>query len=57
MFTSDNYYFVVPLLAPIVGCLTGAAVYDSVLYEGEGSRITDAVSKFDDHHNGALRLD
>lgn len=57
VFTSGNYYFVVPIFAPVFGCIVGATVYDSLLYEGEGSRVTDAVSKLEDDRNGALRLD
>ncbi|RDW90101.1 MIP aquaporin [Aspergillus mulundensis] len=56
VFTADNYYFVVPLLAPFVGCFVGATVYDSLLYEGSGSRITDALDKAADR-DGELRLD
>lgn len=56
MFTSDNYYFIVPIIAPVIGCITGATVYDSLLYEGDGSRVTDAVNKVEER-NGALRLD
>ncbi|ODM20090.1 hypothetical protein SI65_05077 [Aspergillus cristatus] len=56
VFTSDNYYFIVPIIAPVIGCITGATVYDSLLYEGDGSRVTDAVNKVEER-NGALRLD
>ncbi|KKY13606.1 putative glycerol uptake facilitator [Diplodia seriata] len=56
VFTSDNYYFVVPLLAPVVGCLGGAVVYDAVLYEGEGSVVRDAADKVNSDHHGPLRL-
>ncbi|KAL4934380.1 aquaporin-like protein [Aspergillus undulatus] len=55
VFTAANYYFVVPLLAPFLGCFVGATVYDSFLYEGEGSRITDALDKVEDR-DGELRL-
>ncbi|PWY68515.1 glycerol uptake facilitator [Aspergillus sclerotioniger CBS 115572] len=55
VFTAANYYFVVPIFAPIVGCILGATVYDSLLYEGEGSRITDAFDRAEDR-DGALRL-
>lgn len=57
VFTTDNYYFVVPIFAPVVGCIVGATVYDSLLYEGDGSRVTDTVNKLGDDRNGALRLD
>ncbi|KAL4909786.1 hypothetical protein BDW74DRAFT_43691 [Aspergillus multicolor] len=56
VFTAANYYFVVPLFAPFVGCFVGATVYDSLLYEGSGSRITDALDKAADR-DGELRLD
>ncbi|KAJ5827293.1 Major intrinsic protein [Penicillium robsamsonii] len=45
VFTAANYYFAVPLFAPIIGCVVGAATYDSLLFEGEGSRIADAMGK------------
>ncbi|PWY92828.1 glycerol uptake facilitator [Aspergillus heteromorphus CBS 117.55] len=56
VFTAANYYFVVPIFAPILGCILGATVYDSMLYEGDGSRITDALDKAEDR-DGGLRLD
>ncbi|KAE8152820.1 aquaporin-like protein [Aspergillus avenaceus] len=56
VFTAANYYFVVPIFAPIAGCLVGATVYDSVLYEGDGSHIKDALDKVGDR-DGLLRLD
>ncbi|OJJ63916.1 hypothetical protein ASPSYDRAFT_142002 [Aspergillus sydowii CBS 593.65] len=56
VFTAANYYFVVPVFAPIVGCFIGATVYDSLLYEGSGSRIADALDKAEDR-DGELRLD
>ncbi|KAL4882492.1 MIP aquaporin [Aspergillus karnatakaensis] len=55
VFTAANYYFVVPLFAPILGCLVGAATYDVMVYEGDGSRIVDALGK-DDDIDGELRL-
>ncbi|KAL2833173.1 putative glycerol uptake facilitator [Aspergillus pseudoustus] len=45
VFTAANYYFVVPLVAPIFGCLVGATAYDTLVYEGTGSRIADALGK------------
>jgi hypothetical protein len=45
VFTAANYYFVVPLLAPFFGCLVGATTYDVLVYEGDGSRIADALGK------------
>ncbi|KAJ5158771.1 Major intrinsic protein [Penicillium coprophilum] len=52
VFTAANYYFVVPLFAPIIGCVIGAATYDGLLFEGEGSRIADAIGKVEayDYH-------
>ncbi|CAG7942732.1 unnamed protein product [Penicillium salamii] len=55
VFSAANYYFVVPLFAPIIGCIVGAATYDSLLFEGEGSRVTDALDKAEGH--GSLRLE
>ncbi|KAL4787493.1 aquaporin-like protein [Aspergillus varians] len=56
VFTAANYYFVVPLFGPFLGCFVGATVYDSFLYEGSGSRIADALDK-DEDRDGELRLD
>ncbi|PLB48508.1 putative glycerol uptake facilitator [Aspergillus steynii IBT 23096] len=56
VFSSANYYFVVPIFAPILGCIVGATVYDSLLYEGDGSRVTDALDKAE-NRDGTLRLD
>ncbi|THD00323.1 hypothetical protein EYZ11_000216 [Aspergillus tanneri] len=56
VFTAKNYYFVVPIFAPIFGCIMGATVYDSTLYEGDGSRVTNAVTKLEEE-DGSLRLD
>ncbi|KAL2833781.1 MIP aquaporin [Aspergillus cavernicola] len=55
VFTAANYYFIVPLFAPIFGCLVGATAYDSLVYEGNGSRIADALGK-DEDPEGELRL-
>jgi hypothetical protein len=55
VFTTANYYFIVPIFAPIIGCVIGAATYDGLLFEGEGSRVTDALDKAEGH--GSLRLD
>lgn len=56
VFTAAGYYFLVPLFAPVVGCFVGAAVYDSMLYEGEGSTVTDLIDRAEDR-SGPLRLD
>ncbi|PKY04136.1 glycerol uptake facilitator [Aspergillus campestris IBT 28561] len=55
VFSSDHYYFAIPVLAPVVGCFVGAAIYDTFLHEGDGSRITDALNDADDR-DGHLRL-
>jgi len=34
VWTADNYYFVVPLVAPIVGGLVSGFVYDALIYTG-----------------------
>ncbi|KAJ0416350.1 aquaporin-like protein [Aspergillus carlsbadensis] len=66
VFTAANYYFVVPLIAPFFGCLLGATTYDVLVYEGDGSRIADALGKDEDEDaflrdggdgRGELRLD
>ena len=57
VFFVREYYCFVPLLAPVFGCLAGAVVYDSLLFEGEGSTVTDAVGKTDSAPEGELRLD
>lgn len=56
VFTAAHYYCLVPLFVPIVGCVLGATVYDSMLYEGEGSTIKDVVDGMD-HREGVLHLD
>lgn len=56
VFTAQGFYFVVPLIAPVVGAVLGAVTYDSLLFEGEGSIVTDTVDKFD-NRDGELRLD
>lgn len=45
------------MLTPMIsqGCVLGASVYDAILYEGEGSTITDAIDKID-AREGALHL-
>lgn len=55
VFTAAGCYFLVPLFAPIIGCIIGAATYDSLLFEGDGSRITDTLDKVENH--GSLRLE
>ncbi|KAJ5706558.1 hypothetical protein N7488_006359 [Penicillium malachiteum] len=54
VFTAANFYFFVPLLAPIAGCIIGATIYDAMLFEGDGSRVTDALDKAEGQ--GSLRL-
>ncbi|KAJ5888600.1 hypothetical protein N7495_008641 [Penicillium taxi] len=54
VFTSADYYFLVPLFAPIFGCLVGAATYDLMLFDGDGSRIADALDRMESR--GSLRL-
>ncbi|GAB7351764.1 hypothetical protein MBLNU459_g2341t1 [Dothideomycetes sp. NU459] len=56
VFTAANFYCFVPLFVPIAGCILGAATYDSMLYEGEDSTVTNTVDKLEDR-DGALRLD
>lgn len=55
VFTAAGYYCFVPLFAPIIGCLIGATTYDSMLFEGDGSRVTDTLDKVENH--GSLRLE
>ncbi|CAI7581325.1 unnamed protein product [Penicillium manginii] len=55
VFTAAGYYFFVPLFAPIIGCIIGAATYDSMLFDGDGSRVTDTLDKVENH--GSLRLE
>ncbi|CAN8101447.1 unnamed protein product [Discula destructiva] len=47
VFTAKGCYFLVPLFAPVVGCLTGATVYDALLFEGRGSVVTDGLDKLE----------
>ncbi|KAJ5975513.1 hypothetical protein N7481_009220 [Penicillium waksmanii] len=55
VFSAAGYYFLVPLFAPIIGCIIGAATYDSMLFDGDGSRVTDTLDKAENH--GSLRLE
>jgi hypothetical protein len=57
VFSVRDYYCFVPLVAPVFGCLVGAVAYDSLLFEGEGSTVTDAVGKINSGREGELRLD
>ncbi|KAJ5109543.1 hypothetical protein N7456_006218 [Penicillium angulare] len=54
VFTAAKNYFLVPLLSPILGCIIGATTYDAMLFEGDGSRIADALDKAEGH--GSLQL-
>lgn len=45
-----------PLIALLDGRLLGAAVYDSLLYEVEGSIVTDAINELVSR-DGSHRLD
>ncbi|KAI4758529.1 aquaporin-like protein [Aureobasidium sp. EXF-3400] len=49
VFTAKGFYFVVPLFVPTFGCITGAALYDAFLFEGEGSAVTDALDAAEGH--------
>ncbi|KAJ5391984.1 hypothetical protein N7509_007474 [Penicillium cosmopolitanum] len=55
VFSAAGYYFLVPLFAPIIGCVIGATTYDSMLFDGDGSRVTDTLDKVENH--GSLRLE
>lgn len=35
VWTADNYYFWIPLVAPLCGCFFGGALYDIFIYTGE----------------------
>ncbi|CAK3738732.1 related to channel s [Lecanosticta acicola] len=35
VWTADNYYFWIPLVAPFIGCFFGGALYDIFIYTGE----------------------
>lgn len=43
VFTARGWYFVVPLFAPVVGCVVGGGVYDALLFEGRGSIVADGL--------------
>lgn len=57
VFTVGGWYAAVPVVAPVVGCVLGAVTYDALLYEGEGSAVTDAVGGVEERRHGGLRLD
>lgn len=43
VFSAKGWYFVVPLFAPVLGCLLGAVGYDAFCYEGTGSVVADGL--------------
>lgn len=57
VFSAHDWYAVVPVVGPLLGCLLGAVTYDALLYEGEGSAVTDMVSGAEERRGGGLRLD
>ena len=54
VFTTKSCYFLVPIFGPVVGCVVGAVTYDAMLFEGDGSRVADALDKAEGQ--GSLRL-
>ncbi|KAI5202552.1 aquaporin-like protein [Aureobasidium subglaciale] len=56
VFTAKGFYFIVPLIVPLFGCIAGAAIYDAFMFEGEGSAVTDALDAAEGH-DGRISLD
>ncbi|KAI5264542.1 aquaporin-like protein [Aureobasidium subglaciale] len=56
VFTAKGFYFIVPLVVPLFGCIVGAAIYDAFMFEGEGSAVTDALDAAEGH-DGRISLD
>ncbi|CCH44822.1 Glycerol uptake/efflux facilitator protein [Wickerhamomyces ciferrii] len=42
LFTAGNYYFWVPLVIPLIGCLLGGLIYDVLIYQGHDSPLNRA---------------
>ncbi|ODV57988.1 aquaporin [Ascoidea rubescens DSM 1968] len=43
MFTAYDHYFWIPIVAPIIGCIIGSIIYDTLIYTGDDSRINQKV--------------
>lgn len=62
VFTARGWYFVVPLFAPVVGCVVGGGVYDALLFDGRGSVVADGLDglermKWFGRGRGSIRLE
>lgn len=56
VFSAKGWYFLVPLLAPVLGCLLGTVGYDVFLYEGRESVITEGLDWVESRGFGSIRL-
>lgn len=57
VFSAKEYYFLVPLFAPVAGCLVGAVTYDAMLYDGRGSVVADGLDRLESRGFGSIRLE
>lgn len=56
VFSAKGWYFVVPLFAPVLGCVLGMVGYDAFLYEGRESVVTEGLNRLESRGFGAIRL-
>lgn len=57
VFSAKGWYFLVPLFAPVLGCLLGTVGYDLFLYEGRESVVTEGLGWLEGRGRlGSIRL-
>lgn len=57
VFSAKGWYFLVPLFAPVLGCILGTIGYDAILYEGRQSVVTEGLDRLESRGFGSIRLD
>lgn len=56
VFSAKGWYFLVPLFAPVLGCLLGTVAYDVFLNEARDSVITEGLDWLESRGFGSIRL-